>query len=137
MIFDMEIVIIKILSSREDVFKILVLNNSIAEVIASLPLFWVLAMPTMVQWMGLMAVGVVVVTGQTLLLYAMRAGEASLIAPFIYAMLVFVVLLDLLVLGVVPDARSLAGAGIILSCGVYIGIREHWQLRNMAWDYAA
>ena len=87
--------------------------------------------------MGLMAVGVVMVTGQTLFLYAMRAGEASLIAPFIYATLVFVMLLDLLVLGVVPDAISLAGAGIILSCGVYIGIREHWQLRHMARDYAA
>ena len=55
----------------------------------------------------------------------MRAGEASLIAPFIYTTLVFVVLLNLIVLGVVPDAASLAGAGIILSCGVYIGFCEH------------
>ena len=136
MIFGMEIVIIKILSSREDVFQILVLNNSIAVVVASLPLFWVFTMPTTAQWMGLMAVGVVMVTGQTLFLYAMRAGEASLIAPFIYATLVFVVLLDLIVLGVVPDAVSLAGAGIILSCGVYIGFREHRQLRHPAQDGA-
>ena len=136
-IFGMEIVIIKILSSREDVFQILVLNNSIAMVVASLPLFWVFTMPTKVQWMGLMAVGVVMVTGQTLFLYAMRAGEASLIAPFIYATVVFVVLLDLIVLGVVPDAVSLAGAGIILSCGVYIGYREHRQLRQLARDNVA
>ena len=53
MIFGMEIVIIKILSSREDVFQILVLNNSIAVVVASLPLFWVFTMPTTAQWMGL------------------------------------------------------------------------------------
>ena len=137
MIFGMEIVIIKILSSREDVFQILVLNNSIAMVVASLPLFWVFTMPTKAQWMGLMAVGVVMVTGQTLFLYAMRAGEASLIAPFIYATVVFVVLLDLIVLGMVPDAVSLAGAGIILSCGVYIGFREHRQLRYMARNNAA
>ena len=63
MIFGIEIFIIKILSSREDVFQILVLNNSIAAVIASLPLFWVFTMPTTAQWMGLMAVGVVMVTG--------------------------------------------------------------------------
>ena len=93
-------------------------------------------MPTTAQWMGLMAVGVVMVTGQTLFLYAMRAGEASLIAPFIYATLVFVVLLDLIVLGVVPDGVSLAGAGIILSCGVYIGFREHRQRRHPAQDGA-
>ena len=137
MIFGMEIVIIKILSSREDVFQILVLNNSIAVVMASLPLFWVFTMPTAAQWMGLMAVGVVMVTGQTLFLYAMRVGEASLIAPFIYTTLVFVVLLDFIMLGVVPDAASLAGAGIILSCGVYIGVREHRQLRQMGRDNVA
>ena len=131
MIFGMEIVIIKILSSREDVFQILVLNNSIAVLVASVPLFWVFTVPTTVQWMGLAAVGGIMVAGQTLFLYAMRAGEASLIAPFIYATLVFVVLLDLIVLGVVPDAISLTGAGIILSCGVYIGFREHRQRRRL------
>ena len=87
--------------------------------------------------MGLRAVRVVMVTGRTFFLYAMWAGEASVIAPFIYATLVFVVLLDLIVLGVVPDAVSLAGAGIILSCGVYIGFREHRQLRQMARDNVA
>ena len=106
-------------------------------VVASLPLFWVFTMPTKAQWMGLMAVGVVMVNGQTLFLYAMRAGEASLIAPFIYATVVFVVLLDLIVLGVVPDVVSLAGAGIILLCGVYIRYREHRQLRQLARDNVA
>ena len=66
----------------------------------------------------------------------MPCGQASLIAPFIYATLVFVVLLDLIVLGVVPDGVSLAGAGIILSCGVYIGFREHRQRRHPAQDGA-
>ena len=132
MIFGMEIVIIKVLSARENVFQILVLNNSIAAVIASMPLFWVFTAPTTAQWFALMAVGGVMVTGQMLFLYAMRAAEASLIAPFIYATLVFVVLLDLIVLGVVPDAISLTGAGIILSCGVYIGFREHLQHRAVA-----
>ena len=61
MIFGVEIVIIKILSSCEDVFQILFLNNSIAVVVASLTLFWVFTMPTTAQWMGLMAVGVVMV----------------------------------------------------------------------------
>ncbi len=108
------------------------LNNSIAALVASVPLFWVFALPTTVQWMGLAAVGGIMVTGQTLFLYAMRAAEASLVAPFIYATLVFVVLLDLIVLGVVPDAVSLTGAGIILLCGVYIGFREHRQRRHLA-----
>ena len=105
--------------------------------IASLPLFWVFTLPTRAQWMGLMVVRVVMVIGRTFFLYAMQAGEASVIAPFIYVTLVFIMLLDLIVLGVVPDAVSQAGAGIILSCGAYIGFLEHRQLRHMAQDNAA
>ena len=129
-VIGLEITIIKILSMRETVFQILVINNLIAVVIATLPLLWVFSMPTPTQWMALMAVGVIMVAGQTLFLFAMRAGEASLVAPFIYATLVFVVLMDLAVLGVVPDAISLTGAAIIIACGSYIAVREHRQRRK-------
>jgi len=126
-VIGLEITIIKILSAREDVFQILVINNLLAVVIATVPLVWVFSMPTAAQWGALAAVGVIMVAGQTLFLFAMRAGEASLVAPFIYATLVFVALLDLVVLGVVPDVISLIGAGIIIACGSYIAIREHRQ----------
>ncbi|MEC7211664.1 MAG: DMT family transporter [Pseudomonadota bacterium] len=126
----LEITIIKLLSAREDVFQILVINNLIAVVIATVPLAWLFRMPTLAQWGALAAVGVIMVAGQTLFLFAMRAGEASLVAPFIYATLVFVVLMDLAVLGVVPDAVSLSGAGVIIACGSYIAMREHRQRRG-------
>lgn len=77
-----------------------------------------------------MAVGVIMVAGQTLFLFAMRAGEASLVAPFVYATPVFVVLMDLAVLGVVPDSVSLSGAGTIIACGIYIGFREQRRRRQ-------
>ena len=105
-VIGLEITIIKMLAARENVFQILVINNLIAAVIASVPLFWVFTMPTATQWAGLAAVGVIMVAGQTLFLFAMRDGEASLVAPFIYATLVFVVLMDLAVLGVVPAPRE-------------------------------
>ena len=130
MVIGLEITIIKILAAREDVFQILVINNLLAVVIATVPLLWVFTMPTAAQWGALAAVGVIMVAGQTLFLFAMRAGEASLVAPFIYATLLFVALLDLAVLGVVPDAMSLTGAGIIIACGSYIAFREHRQRRS-------
>jgi len=54
-------------------------------------------------------------------------SDASLVAPFIYATLIFVMLFDFGVLVVVPDLISLAGAGVIITCGSYIAIREHRQ----------
>ena len=76
---------------------------------------------------SLVTVGVAMVTGQMLFLFAMRSSDASLVAPFIYATLIFVMLFDFGVLGVVPDLISLAGAGVIITCSSYIAIREHRQ----------
>ncbi|MGB1177240.1 MAG: EamA family transporter, partial [Candidatus Puniceispirillaceae bacterium] len=76
---------------------------------------------------ALAAVGGVMVTGQMLFLFAMRSSDASLVAPFIYATLIFVMLFDFGVLGVVPDFVSLAGTGIIIAGGSYIAIREQRQ----------
>lgn len=124
-IIGLEIIVIKILASREDVFQILLINNAIAAILASLPLFFVFAMPSATQWAGLAAVGIVMVTGQMLFLFAMRISNASLIAPFIYATLIFVMLFDYVVLGVIPDFISIPGAGIIITCGSYIAWREY------------
>jgi drug/metabolite transporter (DMT)-like permease len=124
-IIGLEIIFIKILATREDVFQILLINNAIATILASLPLFFVFAMPSATQWVGLVAVGVVMVTGQMLFLFAMRTSNASLIAPFIYATLIFVMMFDFAVLRVVPDVISLAGACIIVTCGSYIAWREY------------
>ena len=71
---------------------------------------------------SLVTVGVAMVTGQMLFLFALRSREAGLVAPFIYATLIFVMLFDFRVLGVVPDLISLAGAGVIITCCSYIAI---------------
>ncbi|MGB1873159.1 MAG: DMT family transporter [Candidatus Puniceispirillaceae bacterium] len=126
-IIGLEIVVIKMLASREDVFQILLINNAIAAVVATVPLFFIFDMPSASQWAALAAVGGVMVTGQMLFLFAMRSSDASLVAPFIYATLIFVMLFDFGVLGVVPDFVSLAGTGIIIAGGSYIAIREQRQ----------
>lgn len=126
-VMGLEIVVIEMLSSREDVFQILPINNAIAAIVATAPLFFTFGMPNAAQWGALVAVGVVMVTGQMLFLFAMRSSDASLVAPFIYATLIFVMLFDFGVLGVVPDLISLAGTGVIITCGSYIAIREHRQ----------
>ena len=124
-IIGVEIVVIKLLTLREGVFQILVINNAIAVLLASIPLMFVFMMPTASQWLALTAVGVTMVIGQLLFLFAMKAIDASLVSPFIYSTLIFVGTLDYFILDVQPDAISLLGGAMIIASGSYIGLREN------------
>jgi drug/metabolite transporter (DMT)-like permease len=62
--------------------------------------------------------------GQIALTHAFRLGEASQIAPLEYAGLLWVVLLDLAVWQVLPDAITWLGAAIIVGSGLYLIWRE-------------
>ena len=124
-IIGVEIVVIKLLTLREGVFQILVINNAIAVLLASIPLMFVFMMPTASQWLALTAVGVTMVIGQLLFLFAMKAVDASLVSPFIYSTLIFVGTLDYFILDVQPDAISLLGGALIIASGSYIALREN------------
>ena len=124
-IIGVEIVVIKLLTLREGVFQILVINNAIAVLLASIPLMFVFMMPTASQWLALTVVGVTMVIGQLLFLLAMKAVDASLVSPFIYSTLMFVGTLDYFILDVQPDAISLFGGALIIASGSYIAMREN------------
>ena len=127
-IIGVEIVVIKLLTLREGVFQILVINNAIAVLLASIPLMFVFMMPTASQWLALTVVGVTMVIGQLLFLFAMKAVDASLVSPFIYSTLMFVGTLDYFILDVQPDAISLFGGALIIASGSYIALRENSKL---------
>ena len=55
---------------------------------------------------------------------AMRVGEASAVAPFRYARLVFALALAWLIFEEVPDALTLLGAAIVIASGLYALLRE-------------
>jgi drug/metabolite transporter (DMT)-like permease len=61
---------------------------------------------------------------QVALTEAFRRGEASLIAPLEYTALFWVVCLDLVLWGVLPDMVTWIGAGIIVASGLYLLRRE-------------
>ncbi len=124
-IIGVEIVVIKLLTLREGVFQILVINNAIAVLLASIPLVFVFMMPTASQWLALTAVGVTMVIGQLLFLFAMKAVDASIVSPFIYSTLIFIGMLDYFILDVQPDAISLFGGALIIASGSYIALREN------------
>ncbi|RNF82279.1 DMT family transporter [Montanilutibacter psychrotolerans] len=69
-------------------------------------------------------VGVSGAFGQYAITEAFRLGEASQIAPLEYTALVWGVLLDLGLWGVLPDAITWLGSAIIVASGLYLLRRE-------------
>ena len=70
------------------------------------------------------ALGVVGALGQYAITLAFKWGEASAIAPLEYTALVWGVILDLAIWGVLPDAITWVGAAIIIASGLYLLRRE-------------
>ena len=72
----------------------------------------------------IVGIGLAGALGQYAITEAFRLGEASLIAPLEYTALVWGVLLDLSLWGVLPDAVTWFGASIIVASGLYLVRRE-------------
>lgn len=96
----------------------------VASVLMGLMLGQDFVMPSPRQWLLFLACITVGVGGYALLVAATRLGEASALAPYRYARLVFALILAFLVFGEHPDAATLAGAAIIVASGCYMMWRE-------------
>ena len=71
--------------------------------------------------------------GQILLTSSYREADASLVAPFDYASMLFSILIGYFVFAEVPTATMLIGAAIIMVAGILIILRE----RKLGKDRAA
>ena len=70
------------------------------------------------------------VLGQFFFLSAMKGTETTFIAPFFYSTLVFVMILDLVFFGVIPDIISLIGASLIIIGGLFISLKINFKVFN-------
>ncbi|MEM7597067.1 MAG: DMT family transporter [Pseudomonadota bacterium] len=119
-----EVILIKRLAGRESPPQILLVNNTIGVVISSLAASFVWLWPTPAQWAALAAIGFLMAAAQACFVNAMARADASFVAPFFYAALVFAALYDALIFGVVPDVVSILGAVIILLGAGLLAWRE-------------
>lgn len=87
------------------------------------PFFWKLPETA---WHALLFVvmGMLGAAGHFVLIRAFEHAPASVLAPFVYAQLVMVLLLGYLVFGAFPDAASLTGMAIIVASGVWIATHQ-------------
>lgn len=88
----------------------------------TLPFGWVV--PTPGEAALLVTAGLLGGVGQILLTSAYRGADASLVAPFDYASILFVLVIGYFVFDEAPTGRMLAGAAIVVAAGVLVIWRE-------------
>ena len=127
-----ELIFIKKLSGREPVLQILFLNNLVGMLIASFAVapFW--QPPTPGQWLALAGIGVIMACAQTAFVNGMARADASFVAPFSYATLIFATIYDFALFKAIPDTISVIGAGIILVGALLLALREGRNRREQS-----
>ncbi len=96
----------------------------VGSLFAALPLPWVWRMPHGIEWLLLLAMGIFGFIGHLLLTQAHRLAPASVLAPFVYTQIIWMILFGLIVFGDRPDMWTLLGAAIVIASGLYVFARE-------------
>ena len=118
-----EVVTIRLLATRDSTLTILAINNGLGVLIAGAAAAPVFVIPSGHQLVLLMAVGVIMLTGQAIFLKAVTIAEASFVAPFYYATLLWAALIGVVVFGEVPGWPLILGASLIVGSGIYVSWR--------------
>ncbi|WP_407494096.1 DMT family transporter [Pseudooceanicola sp. MF1-13] len=90
--------------------------------LCTLPFGW--AMPSGPQLIALVISGLIGGTGQIFLTSSYRFADASLVAPFDYASMLFAILIGYFIFMEVPTGQMLFGAALIILAGLAIILRE-------------
>lgn len=110
----MEVIMIKKLSDTEPAMRVLLINNTIGASISLLAAGIVWTWPTTSQWCLMAALGAIMVSGQALFIQAMKRGEASLVVPAFYSVLVYAGIYDYLIFDAQPSPLAVAGSVLII-----------------------
>jgi drug/metabolite transporter (DMT)-like permease len=90
--------------------------------LVTLPLGWV--MPSWIELLGLMMIGVLGGLSHLLLTESYRYAPASVVAPFDYTAMIWAFLFGFAVFGELPSAFVFVGAAIVVASGLFIIWRE-------------
>lgn len=95
----------------------------------TVPFGWI--RPSMAETVLLVLAGIIGGTAQIFLTSAYRHADASVVAPFDYASMIFALFIGYTIFGEVPTGPMLWGAALIIAAGIGIILRErHLGLRR-------
>ena len=77
-----------------------------------------------VTWLMLIAIGALGSSGHYCLIAGHKLAPASVLSPFIYTQLIWVVILGYVAFDHVPNAWTMAGAAVVIGSGLYLLYRE-------------
>jgi drug/metabolite transporter (DMT)-like permease len=115
----------RVLSRHDSTETTLFYSNIVGVALTTvvLPYFWTTPQNFTVV-VAMISVGAFGALGHFLLIAAHRLAPASVLAPFIYSELVWMILLGYAVFGDVPNQWTLVGACIVIASGLYLLYRE-------------
>lgn len=87
------------------------------------PFFWT-PIQGLADWCWMLALCITGALGHFMLIKVYDVAEAGTVQPFAYFQLVFAAMIGVLLFDERPDAYTIAGAGLILSAGIYTMLRQ-------------
>ncbi len=118
------VVCVKKLSAEEKVLTMMLYFGFISTAVSAVAASFVWITPTAEEFALLCVMGVLGALGQICIINAYRTGEATAVAPFDYARLLFAGSFGILFFLEVPDIWTLSGAAVIIASTLYIAQRE-------------
>jgi len=84
----------------------------------------------LLQWLSLLSLGITGAVGFYLLTKAYQLAEASVVVPYNYVQMLWMMLFGYLAFDQLPDGWTVAGGAIVLGSGIYLmrrDFRRQWQ----------
>ncbi len=110
--------------AAESVWTSLLYTAMFGTLVTTAALPWVWQTPDWPDVPGFIVIGLMGAAGQLCMIRAFTLVEASVVAPFSYAGLIFAMLWGWLFFAELPDGWSMLGALVIVGAGLYVWHRE-------------
>ena len=117
-------VMTRAISGRAHAMLTMFQTSLLGGLILSAGIWWVWVWPSPTQWAMLAALAFIGTAGHLLIVRAYDHAEASLLAPLAYTEMITSVALGWLFFSDFPDAYTFLGVAILISCAIYISMRE-------------
>lgn len=116
-----------------DAAMVTTFRTSLLGAILMTALVWtVWRMPSGMEWLLFVALGVISTLGHGLIVKAYDHAEASLLAPLAYTEMIVAVIVGWWFFGDFPDVWTFVGVGVLIGCALYISSRERMSARRAA-----